>query len=125
MTRRVFKLYLGILFISVLIGCKKKDEGGTVYIMKDPPTNYYHSSVMCPYIHNNILTSKAITKLKALEDKKIPCEYCYTRLELDLHYMRGTYKELMKDDEDEPYDDEFIDEGVYPDDKTDIRRFPY
>lgn len=114
------------LLLLLLVGCKKKDEGGTVYITTDPPTKYFHSTVMCPYIYyKGVLKSKPIKKLKALEDKMIPCEYCYSRIDLDLFYMRGTYKDSLEKGEENNDGDDDVDEGLYPDDRMDVGRFPY
>ena len=114
------------LLILLLAGCKKKDEGGTVYISTDPPTYYFHSTVMCPYIYyKGVLKSKPIKKLKALEDKMKPCEYCYSRIELDLFYMRGTYKDYFDKNSENNDGNDDIDDGFYPEDRMDVGRFPY
>ena len=118
-------VFIFVLLVS-LVGCKKKEDGGIVYIMTEPPTKYYHSSPMCPFVYQNVLKMKPIKLIEAYEMKKIPCEYCYSRLDLDRFYMRGTYKKLHEEDElNDDIDDDFIDDGLYPDDKTDLRRFPF
>ena len=110
--------------LLLLVGCKKKDEGGTVYITIDPPTKYFHSTVMCPYIYyKGVVKSKSIKKLKAVEDKMIPCEY--SRIDLDLFYMRGTYKDFLEKGKENNDGEDDIDEGFYPDDRMDVGRFPY
>ena len=119
------KKWYQFIIILILLGCKKKDDGGPVYIATNPPTDYYHSSLMCPEIYFQGITNfKTIRFLDAIKEKRNPCEYCYSKLDIDRINMEGTYKEALKDDEADELDDEQYDEGLYPDDKTEIRRFP-
>ncbi len=124
MKKLKFKQWYVLTFL-LFFGCKKKDDGGMVYIATNPETHFYHSSVMCPGIYYQGITKfKTITFLDALKEKLTPCEYCYSRLDIDRFNMEGTYKEVFKGDDDKERSVDYFDEGLYPDEKTELRRFP-